>query len=87
MKFSSVFSAISVFLHGFLFYTIFFVKICCCKLSCFLLIFFYHFRLVSPFLTFKSQILSIKKIFFQVEAVSTRSLSASMLKQTESNNE
>ena len=62
MKFSSVFSAIFVFLHGILFYTIFFVKLCCCKFSCFLLIFCLdHFRLISPFLTFRVKFNPISK--------------------------
>ena len=62
MKFSSVFFPISVFLHDILFYTIFFVKICCCKFSYFLLIFYLdHFRLVSHFLTFRVKFYQIKK--------------------------
>ena len=60
--FSIVFSAISVFLHGILFYTTFFVKICCGKFSCFLLIFCLdHYRLVSPFLTFRVKFYQIRK--------------------------
>ena len=68
MKFSTVFSAISVFLHCILFYTIFFVKLCCSKFSYFLLIYYLNrFRLVSHFLTFRVKFSQIRKFPFKLK--------------------
>ena len=67
MKLAASFFAVSEFLHGILFYTIFFVKICCCKFSYFFLIFYLDdFRLVSTFLTFSVKFYQIRKWYLWV---------------------